>query len=145
MTSKETPQLIKLEICLYKQKDITSDEFINWVTKEYHLKAAPLMRKHGIVQWAQTITPPHFREPMREAFVLQMGRTNWTVAEYDIVMTYWLRSLNDMAALVQDPEWIELEKEAWRWGNMDIGHVVVGHEIIQLYPDGSMARRENAV
>jgi hypothetical protein len=61
-----------------------------------------------------------------------LGRLEWTVSDYDLVLSYWLRSPNDLVALTQDPEWIELEKDARARINFSIGHFVIGHEIVQL-------------
>lgn len=36
-----------------------------------------------------------------------MGRPEWTIPDYDMVTTYWLRSLKDMQALTTDLEWVE--------------------------------------
>ncbi|CAP60211.1 uncharacterized protein PODANS_1_5240 [Podospora anserina S mat+] len=125
-------QLIKFSVYLYKKEDIDYDEFLNWVTKEYPSKAAPIMKRHGIVQWTQTVTPPHFRTPFRAA-LQHMGRDKWTVPDYDVVMSYWIPTPDTMQALTQDPEWIELEtKEAMPRANMTVGHFEIGHEIVQF-------------
>lgn len=81
---------------------------------------------------AQTIQPVQFREPLRHTLKTAMGRPGWTIPDYDMVTTYWLRSLDDMQALTTDPEWAELEKEACTKCNMSIGHFVVGHEIVHF-------------
>lgn len=61
-----------------------------------------------------------------------MNRPNWTVPDYDIVMSYWLQDLSTMQTLAADPEWHALEEEAQKWANMDVGHFVIGHEIVML-------------
>lgn len=61
-----------------------------------------------------------------------MGRPEWTVPDCDLVMTYWLRSLDDMTALTKSPEWAELEVEAEKITNIALGQFVVGHEIVQF-------------
>jgi hypothetical protein len=76
--------------------------------------------------------PVAFRGPLRHALKEQMGRPNWTIPDYDLVITYYLRSLDDMQALTTDPEWVELEKEASKKSNMEIGHFVAGHEIVHF-------------
>lgn len=45
--------LIKFDVCIYKKQDQSEEDFFNWATKEYPLKAAPLIKKHGIVKWTQ--------------------------------------------------------------------------------------------
>ncbi|RYP65659.1 hypothetical protein DL771_008211 [Monosporascus sp. 5C6A] len=127
----QQPQLIKLDVCMYKKDNISFEDFARYVTEEYPPKAIPIMKKYGVVKWATTTMPPSFREPQREA-AKQMERHEWTVPDYDVVMSYWLRSLDHMRAMVTSPEWIELEKEAQPRANMRIGHFVIGHELIHL-------------
>ncbi|KAI6084115.1 hypothetical protein F4821DRAFT_271364 [Hypoxylon rubiginosum] len=124
--------LIKFDVCIYKSDDISEDEFFNWATKVYSVKAGPLMKRYGIVKWTQTLQPTGFRGPMRHALKTDMGRPDWTVPDYDLVTTYWLRSLDDMQALTTDPVWAELEKDAATKSNLSIGHFVIGHEVVQF-------------
>lgn len=86
----------------------------------------------NILTMVQTIQPAQFREPLRHTLKTAMGRPDWTIPDYDMVTTYWLRTLDDMQALTIDPEWAELEKEACTKSNMSIGHFVVGHEIVHF-------------
>ncbi|ROW12643.1 hypothetical protein VMCG_00583 [Cytospora schulzeri] len=124
--------LIKFDVCIYKKDDVSQEDFFNWATKEYPVKATALIKRHGVVKWAQIVQPVQFREPLRHALKTEMGRPDWTIPDYDLVTTYWLRSLDDMLALTTDPEWAELEKGAQAISNMSIGHFVVGHEIVQF-------------
>lgn len=78
------------------------------------------------------VQPVHFREPLHHALKTDMGRPDWTGPPYDLVTTYWLRSLDDMLALAMDSEWAELEKEAQARSNMSIGQFVVGHEVVHF-------------
>ncbi|KAK3997953.1 hypothetical protein QBC44DRAFT_346713 [Cladorrhinum sp. PSN332] len=125
-----TPHLVKLDVCLYKKDDISHDDFIKWLREDYNAKALPILQEHGVVKWAQTATPPCFREPFRQALVNQMERPLWTVPDYDIVISYWLNNLEDMQGVTQDPRWIELEKEASERANLTLGHFVIGHQTV---------------
>ncbi|ETS86009.1 hypothetical protein PFICI_04034 [Pestalotiopsis fici W106-1] len=136
--SRPTP-LIKFDVCIYKKNGMPQDEFMKWATTEYPVKAAPLIKRYGIVKWTQTIQPAGFRKPLRDSLQNNMGRSAWTVPDYDLVTTYWLKSLDDMHALTMDPEWAELEKDASTKSNMSIGHFVVGHEIIHFEGNNSTA------
>lgn len=147
-----TTELIKFEVCLYKKDDMPYDDFVKWCTENYPPKAIPIMKKHNIIKWTevsrvsskpcrgpeitspwtQTITPPHFREFTRNILHTELNRPKWTVPDYDIVMTYWVRSMDDMTALTTDPDWVELEKEATTISDPSIGHIIVGHEFVQI-------------
>lgn len=61
-----------------------------------------------------------------------MGRPDWIVPDYDLTISYYLHSLDDMQALTMDPLWAELEKEAGTKSNMTIGQFVAGYEIVQF-------------
>lgn len=69
---------------------------------------------------------------MRDALHTKMGRPKWTVPDHDIIMSYWIRSMDDMTALTTDPDWIELEKEATSLADMTVGQFVIGHEIVHI-------------
>ncbi|KAI0843911.1 hypothetical protein F5Y00DRAFT_249943 [Daldinia vernicosa] len=131
MASPRETLLTKFEVCLYKKHDISYEDFVEWTTKVYPPKAISIIKKHGIVKWAQIVTPPTFREPFRQT-LKDMGRLKWTAPDYDLVMSVWLRSIDDMLALYKYPKWIELEEEAELWCNVTIGHSVIGHEIAQI-------------
>ncbi|KAG8159215.1 hypothetical protein KVR01_010876 [Diaporthe batatas] len=123
--------LIKFDVCLYKKDDVSYEDFVEWATKVYPVKAKPVIQKHA-VKWTQTVNPPHFREPLRHALKTDMGRPGWSIPDYDMVTTYWLHSLDDLRLMTTTPEWAELEVGAQAITNMDKGHFVVGHEIVHF-------------
>jgi hypothetical protein len=49
----DSPQLLKFDVCIFKKDDVPFEDFARWVKEEYPPKAVPIMKKHGIVQWAQ--------------------------------------------------------------------------------------------
>lgn len=51
----EMSPLIKFDVCVFKNSNVTEEEFFDWATKQYPVKAAPLLKKHGIVKWTQVI------------------------------------------------------------------------------------------
>ncbi|KAH8201436.1 hypothetical protein TruAng_004360 [Truncatella angustata] len=125
-------QLIKVDIRLYKKDEVPYEDFIKWATEVYPTKAIPLMKKHGLVKWTTTAFPPHFREPFRHALKEEMGRPEWVVPDHDLVMSYWVRSLDSLQALTTSREWDELEVDAQKITNVQIGQFAVGHEIVQF-------------
>jgi hypothetical protein len=72
------------------------------------------------------------REPFRKKLAEEMKRPEWTVPDYDIVHSYYLRNLDDLLTLSAAPEWAELEEEARKVGNGRIGQFVAGREIVQF-------------
>jgi hypothetical protein len=65
MATPEQPNLVKLDICLYKKDDVDYDDFIKWLTETYPPRAIPLMKKYGLVQWSAVSS--HF--PLHEGFL----------------------------------------------------------------------------
>ncbi|CAI6087648.1 unnamed protein product [Clonostachys chloroleuca] len=122
-------QLIKFQICIHKKDDIPQEDFVKWCTQDYPPRAIPLMKKHNMVKWTETIISPEAVEGLRHTLKNDMNRPKWTVPEYSIIMSYWLRSMDDLTALTTDPEWFELEKDAQKISNPEFGHIAIGHEI----------------
>lgn len=44
--------LIKFDVCLYKKDGVSYEDFAEWATKVYPVKAKPIIQKHT-VKWAQ--------------------------------------------------------------------------------------------
>ncbi|KAI3392887.1 hypothetical protein diail_5020 [Diaporthe ilicicola] len=130
--------LIKFDVCLYKKDEVSYDDFVEWATKVYPLKAKPLIQKVAarltmrVLVHIQTVNPAHFREPLRQALKTDMGRPGWTIPDYDMVSTYWLHSLDDLRLMTTDPVWAELEEGAQAITNLSIGHFVIGHEVVHF-------------
>lgn len=61
-----------------------------------------------------------------------MAKPDWSVPDYDMVTSYWLRKGEDLTALMADPEWAELEVGAAAISNLSVGHIVLGHEIVHF-------------
>uniref|UniRef100_A0A8H7N6V2 EthD domain-containing protein n=1 Tax=Bionectria ochroleuca TaxID=29856 RepID=A0A8H7N6V2_BIOOC len=148
-------QLIKFQICIHKKDGIPQEDFVKWCTEDYPPRAIPLMKKHNMVKWTEvsslsdidafnniqppterlhflltkTIISPEAVEGLRHTLKNEMNRPKWTVPEYSIIMSYWLRSMDDLTALTTDPEWFELEKDAQKISNPEFGHIAIGHEI----------------
>lgn len=47
--------LIKFDVCVYKSANVSEEDFFDWATKQYPVKAAPLLKRYGIVKWTQVI------------------------------------------------------------------------------------------
>lgn len=54
--SSQSP-LFKVQVCLYKKDDTSYDEFIQWATEVYPVKAIPLMKSYGMVKWTTVGIP----------------------------------------------------------------------------------------
>lgn len=48
--------LIKFDVCLYKKDEVSYEDFVEWATKVYPIKAKPLIQKY-VVKWTQVNDP----------------------------------------------------------------------------------------
>lgn len=48
--------LIKFDVCMYKKDEVSYDDFVEWATRVYPVKAKPLMQKY-VVKWTQASHP----------------------------------------------------------------------------------------
>lgn len=48
--------LIKFDVCLYKKDEVSYEDFVEWATKVYPVKAKPLIQKYA-VKWTQASNP----------------------------------------------------------------------------------------
>lgn len=48
--------LIKFDVCLYKKDGVSYEDFVEWATKVYPVKAKPLIQKY-VVKWTQASHP----------------------------------------------------------------------------------------
>lgn len=48
--------LIKFDVCSYKKDEISYDDFVEWATRVYPVKAKPLIQKY-VVKWTQASYP----------------------------------------------------------------------------------------
>lgn len=57
----QTP-IYKFDVFIYKNDNISSEEFTNYMTNIYAPKAAPLVKRNGILQYAvvRQLVPPSF-------------------------------------------------------------------------------------
>lgn len=53
----------------------------------------------------------------------QMKQEEWTVPDYDAVVSYWMYDPSDVGKVVADPDWLELEKDAPTFTNQRVGHL----------------------
>lgn len=48
--------LIKFDVCLYKKDEVSYEDFVEWATKVYPIKAKPLIQQY-VVKWTQVSHP----------------------------------------------------------------------------------------
>lgn len=48
--------LIKFDVCMYKKDEVSYEDFVEWATKVYPVKAKPVIEKY-VVKWTQASHP----------------------------------------------------------------------------------------
>ncbi|ROW12543.1 hypothetical protein VMCG_00504 [Cytospora schulzeri] len=78
---KSSGKPIKYTVGHYRNKEVSHEDFVKWFTHEHLPAVLSLFKKHNISK-----------------YTLDMGGL-------DAVLEYWLHDLNDLKALVADPDW----------------------------------------
>ncbi|KAH8816997.1 hypothetical protein F5884DRAFT_873860 [Xylogone sp. PMI_703] len=124
-------QLLKFTVQHYRKAGVSEDNFVKWM-KEVHVPSAiKLIQKHNIVNYSVFITPTF----LQHAFTAEIEQLKkpWSMANFDAVTSYWVRSPDDMRGLLTDPEWLqsinEPEKE---WVAAENVVVLAGFETVYL-------------
>lgn len=55
--------IYKFDVFIYKNDNVSSEEFTNYMTNIYAPKAAPLVMRNGILQYAVVCQPANFPIP----------------------------------------------------------------------------------
>lgn len=150
----QTPPIFKFDVCMYKNDNISTEDFNKYMSETFPPKAAPVIQRNGIFQYAivcndvnststwdeywplmKTITPPAYREPNRAFVKNQLKQPEWTVPDYNAVVSYWIRDPADMGKLTADPGFAELEKDAPAIANQKLDHLVLGHQTVVFTSD----------
>ncbi|KAJ4425106.1 hypothetical protein N0V82_000161 [Gnomoniopsis sp. IMI 355080] len=127
--------IFKFDVFIYKNDQKSSEEFTKYMTEVYAPKAAPIVKRNGILQYAVMVTNPIYRERQGDFIKNKMKQPEWTVPDYDAIVSYWIRDPTDMVKLREDPEFPELEKDVPVIANTKLGHLLLGHQTLMFTSD----------
>ncbi|KAI1387157.1 uncharacterized protein F4822DRAFT_405627 [Hypoxylon trugodes] len=115
----------------YRKEGVSEEAFVKWFREEHLPYGVPLMKKHGITKYAA-----HYRSPpLADAFHAILGqiRPTWEISKADLVLEYWMPSLDCLKNLVTDPEWNEMAADGEaNWIDMSRSTIHVGYETAHL-------------
>ncbi|KAL4971441.1 hypothetical protein BDW68DRAFT_196000 [Aspergillus falconensis] len=123
-------RLLKITVLHYRKSGVSEADFTRWIQEDHIQRAARIIQRHNVVHYTQYLTP----SSAREIFLPDLAhKPGWRMADFDAVISYYVRSPDDMRALLSDPEWIEqvnAREEAWA----DVRNVVtmVGWETVYI-------------
>jgi hypothetical protein len=73
---------------------------------------------------------------LRDAYAAElqgMERKGWAMSEYSLMTSYWVRSPDDMRALLADPEWHEKVNEPEKdWIDTENIVILAGYETVYI-------------
>ncbi|KAF2136528.1 uncharacterized protein K452DRAFT_322356 [Aplosporella prunicola CBS 121167] len=96
--------LLKLSVQHYRKEGVSEEAFTRWIQEDHIRRAVRILQKHNVVRYAQYLTPSAAREMFQADLAHKPG---WKLADYDAIISYWVRSADDMRGLLADPEWAE--------------------------------------
>ncbi|PWY83907.1 hypothetical protein BO94DRAFT_519513 [Aspergillus sclerotioniger CBS 115572] len=122
--------LLKITVLHYRKPGVSEADFMRWIQEDHIQRAARIIQKHNVVHYTQYLTP----SSAQEIFLPDLAhKPGWKMADFDAVISYYVRSPDDMRALLSDPEWreeVNAREEAWA----DVHNVVtmVGWETVYI-------------
>ncbi|KAK4642919.1 hypothetical protein QC761_401625 [Podospora bellae-mahoneyi] len=122
----QSNQLYKFEVGIYKRNNVTWDAFAAFLVNSRYPKVKPLVAKHGVAVWTETLTPPSAR-----AIAAGAIPPGWTVPQYDSISTYYVSDPSVLGALTTDPAWIALEIAAAGYVDGSRGTLLAGFETVK--------------
>lgn len=70
MTMASQAPIFKFDVCMYKNENISTEDFTKYMTETYPAKAAPVMQRNGVLQFAVVSHIPSTILPCHHANVL---------------------------------------------------------------------------
>ncbi|KAK7750073.1 hypothetical protein SLS62_008066 [Diatrype stigma] len=133
MASKE---VLKVDVHHYKLSSVSDETFEKWFHEELTPKWIILVKKHNVLRYTATYTPPRFRNELGPQ--LDMVRPGWKISGSDVTLTYYVRDIDDLRALLGDPEYQKRGRESEE-GFIDStkGELHVGWETV-YFEDGEI-------
>ncbi|KAJ4346819.1 uncharacterized protein N0V89_010751 [Didymosphaeria variabile] len=103
---KET--LIKFTSRRYKSEGVSDEEFHAFATRDHAPKAAPIQARHGFLGVRQSFKPAALRALLTEGPFGTARPQHWTVDDHDFEVVFYVRSMEQLGALLADPDFQKL-------------------------------------
>ncbi|KAK4449718.1 hypothetical protein QBC34DRAFT_463111 [Podospora aff. communis PSN243] len=121
--------LLKFSVQFNRKEGITEEAFTTYMNTVQMPRAAPVIKKHGIVKYSLFLCPSPMRAAFGDELVNQLDKPTWKMTEFDAMTSYWVRSPDDLRALLADPEWEEkVTGPEAEWIDMETVVVLTGFE-----------------
>ena len=121
--------LLKFSVQFNRKEGITEEAFTTYMNTVQMPRAAPVIKKHGIVKYSLFLSPSPMRAAFGDELVNQLDKPTWKMTGFDAMTSYWVRSPDDLRALLADPEWEEkVTGPEAEWIDMETVVVLAGFE-----------------
>lgn len=149
-------RLIKYTVGHYRQKGVSHEDFLKWLTHEHLPAAIPIFKRHGIKKYTlvgageiyRSIIPTRiltflfkFVTPIELGAALQEElskfRPNWQVGDFDCVLEYWMYDINALTSMNADPDWAgKAVKDEEKWCDLSKSTIYIGYDTPYLLETG---------
>ncbi|KAH7307926.1 hypothetical protein BKA65DRAFT_415260 [Rhexocercosporidium sp. MPI-PUGE-AT-0058] len=127
----KTERLLKICVNHYKAPTCSDADFEKFMTTSHIQAAAGIIARHGIVRYAQYLTPLEARNIFAPDITAMPP--GWMLSPYDAQTQYYVRSANDLRGLLMDPEWHEkVGKVETEYTNVGDVMIMVGWETVYI-------------
>ncbi|KAI0537758.1 hypothetical protein GGR58DRAFT_513618 [Xylaria digitata] len=79
---------LKYTVTHYRKPYHTHEAFIKWIVEEHLPRAMPVFKKHGVLGYSLSVTPPSLNGAVKQE--MEKARPTWDVADYDCIIEYML-------------------------------------------------------
>lgn len=150
----DSPQkpLLKFSVMHYKKEGVSDEAFKKWFEEEQIPQSITMFKKYNIARYSMVLLPTiakAFRSPvtniltkyltpsiLREKFdqeLKERRNTNWKMADFSAVTSYWVHDPDDLRNVLASPEWAEkIAGPETDWVNMESAVVLAGFETVYL-------------
>ncbi|KAI1085489.1 hypothetical protein F5B20DRAFT_5555 [Whalleya microplaca] len=95
--------VLKISAYHYKQDHVSDGDFEKWFHEVLTPQWVALVKKHNVLRYTATYTPSSFHVALSSE--LSHVRPGWQMGGGDIILTYYVRGIDEMRALPTDPEY----------------------------------------
>ncbi|OTA97041.1 hypothetical protein M434DRAFT_392221 [Hypoxylon sp. CO27-5] len=123
--------ILKVEAFHYKLDSVSDEAFEKYVHQVLTPKWVALVKRHNVLRYTSTITPSTFSKEFGP--VLEQTRPGWQMNEAHLTITYYVRNIDEMKAIVADPEYESRGRDTEvGWIDTSKGQVKIGWETTYL-------------
>lgn len=138
---------LKISSMRYVKEGVSEEKFHDWASNVHAPKAAAVQARHGALRITQVLLPQvcgrrctdpfkfHTPSATRNLIAQKMPaaiRPGWKVDDHDIVISFYVRKLEDFFKIVTDPEFQELYGEESEIVAQDKGTLTIGWEEVYI-------------